>query len=41
MHQNALTNRKSKRNWEENRTKLLFDYSQFSYYGRSVCYFIN
>ncbi|CAH1732906.1 cell division control protein 45 homolog isoform X1 [Aphis gossypii] len=33
--QNAFIKRKERRNWEEKRKKLLFDYTQFSYYGRS------
>ncbi|XP_050425869.1 cell division control protein 45 homolog isoform X2 [Adelges cooleyi] len=35
LDQSVLLRRKEIRKWEENRKKLLFDYSQFSYYGRS------
>uniref|UniRef100_A0A2H8TQS0 Cell division control protein 45 n=1 Tax=Melanaphis sacchari TaxID=742174 RepID=A0A2H8TQS0_9HEMI len=35
LQQKAFMKRKERKNWEEKRKKLLFDYSQFSYYGRS------
>ncbi|XP_050530295.1 cell division control protein 45 homolog [Daktulosphaira vitifoliae] len=35
LDQNALIKRSNRRKWEENRKKLLFDYTQFTYYGRS------
>lgn len=28
--------RREKRLWEENKNKLLFEYSQFTYYARAV-----
>uniref|UniRef100_A0A2S2Q7N6 Cell division control protein 45 n=1 Tax=Sipha flava TaxID=143950 RepID=A0A2S2Q7N6_9HEMI len=39
LDQSILVKRRERRRWEENRKKLLFDYTQFSYYGRSVCLF--
>lgn len=36
LDQSSLIKRSEKRRWEENRKKLLFDYTQFSYYGRSA-----
>lgn len=39
LDQSTLVKRRERRRWEENRKKLLFDYTQFSYYGRSVCIF--
>jgi len=39
LDQSALVKKRERRRWEENRKKLLFDYTQFSYYGRSVCIF--
>ncbi|KAJ8889135.1 hypothetical protein PR048_008629 [Dryococelus australis] len=35
LDEEALMKRRERRLWEEQRNKLLFDYSQFSYYGRS------
>ncbi|CAI6358306.1 unnamed protein product [Macrosiphum euphorbiae] len=40
LQQNAFIKRKERRNWEEKRKKLLFDYTQFSYYGRSTAIFM-
>lgn len=31
-----LENRRDRRKWEQRRQKLLFDYSQFSFYSSSV-----
>ncbi|XP_022171893.1 cell division control protein 45 homolog [Myzus persicae] len=36
LQQTTFIKRKERRNWEEKRKKLLFDYTQFSYYGRST-----
>ncbi|VVC44592.1 CDC45 family [Cinara cedri] len=36
LDQNAHIKRNERRRWDENRKKLLFDYTQFSYYGRSA-----
>ncbi|XP_025425975.1 cell division control protein 45 homolog isoform X2 [Sipha flava] len=36
LDQSILVKRRERRRWEENRKKLLFDYTQFSYYGRSA-----
>ncbi|XP_025193122.1 cell division control protein 45 homolog [Melanaphis sacchari] len=36
LDQSTLIKRRERRRWEENRKKLLFDYTQFSYYGRSA-----
>lgn len=30
-----LTKRRERRKWEENRNKIMFDYTQYSYYGKS------
>lgn len=30
-----VTKRREKRKWEENRNKIMFDYTQYSYYGKS------
>ncbi|XP_063230464.1 cell division control protein 45 homolog [Bacillus rossius redtenbacheri] len=35
LDEQALMRRRARRLWAEQRNKLLFDYSQFSYYGRS------
>ncbi|XP_060533412.1 cell division control protein 45 homolog [Cylas formicarius] len=35
LDEQAIMKRREKRLWEENRNKLLFDYSQFTYYARA------
>ncbi|KAJ8984145.1 hypothetical protein NQ317_017796 [Molorchus minor] len=35
LDEDALTNRREKRLWEEKRRKLLFEYSQFTYYAKA------
>lgn len=37
LDEEQLLKRREKRLWEENRNKLLFEYSQFTYYARAVC----
>lgn len=39
LDERILEKRRTKRAWEENCQRLLFDYVQFSYYGRSVSFF--
>lgn len=36
MIEEKITKRRTKRLWEEKRDKLMFEYSQFSYYGKSI-----
>jgi cell division control protein 45 len=36
LDEEAILKRRERRLWEEKRDRLMFDYTQFSYYGRSV-----
>ena len=36
LDEEGILKRRERRLWEEKRDRLMFDYTQFSYYGRSV-----
>jgi cell division control protein 45 len=36
LNEEAVLKKRDRRLWEEKRDRLMFDYTQFSYYGRSV-----
>lgn len=36
LAEQRILKRREKRLWEEKRNKIMFDYTQFSYYGPSV-----
>lgn len=36
LTEEAIMKRRQKRLWEEERKRIVFEYTQFSYYGRSV-----
>jgi cell division control protein 45 len=37
LNEEAILKRRERRLWDEKRSKLLFDYSQFTYYAKAVC----
>lgn len=39
LGEEEIMKRREKRLWEENKNKLLFEYSQFTYFARAVSYF--
>lgn len=40
LNEDAITKRRERRLWESNRDKLLFEYSQFTYYSKPVRIYI-
>jgi cell division control protein 45 len=38
LDEEAILKKRERRLWEEKRDRLMFDYTQFSYYGRSVSF---
>lgn len=36
LNEEEIDKRREKRLWEENRSKLLFEYAQFTYYAKAV-----
>lgn len=39
LNETTILRRRERRLWEEKRNRLMFDYTQFTYYGRSVSYY--
>lgn len=37
LNEEDILRRSERRKWVENRTTILFNYLQYSYYGKSVC----
>lgn len=40
LNEEDILRRSERRKWVENRATILFNYSQYSYYGKSVCIII-